>query len=58
MPGLGGLLTQTWVPQLAQKYRTRGVAKSSRWKVSGVPFVQRKFASEITTEALAKPPDK
>ena len=58
MPGRGGLLTQTWVPQLPQKYLTRGSLKSLLAKVLNSPCVTVKVSSEITIEALGSPPER
>ena len=44
IPGLGGLFTQTCVPQFSQKYRTLGASKSSLANVLSSPFVTRKFS--------------
>ena len=58
MPGRGGLLTQMWVPQLPQKYLTRGSFKSPLEKVLSSPRVTVNVFSEITIEALGSPPER
>jgi hypothetical protein len=58
MPGRGGLSTQMCVAQFPQKDRVLGASKSSLAKVFNLPFVTRKFFSEITMEAFGSPPER